>query len=164
MSQGDRLALYRQQHGVSSLKLFAILEDLGWGLKRNVRDLYMFACQNYHPGDGDGSPADHLYALNGFSRGAFTIRVLVEINRESGTHHRCPRTGAEAPRQWAYRDYRHKWDSTGGLVRPFRWLRDRAVRMMEFRKPQYDSRRMSASHVHQGCGTRWMTPASPSMK
>src|SRR5262249_6854263 len=43
----------------------------GWGLKRNVLALYMFLCRNYQDGD-------RIYAF-GFSRGAFTIRVLLRF-------------------------------------------------------------------------------------
>jgi uncharacterized protein (DUF2235 family) len=38
-------------------------------LKRNVLDLYTFLCRNYEPGR-------QIYAF-GFSRGAFTIRVVL---------------------------------------------------------------------------------------
>src|SRR5262245_16223935 len=44
---------------------------LGVGLARNVKDLYAFACRNYEPGD-------NIY-LFGFSRGAFTVRILAGL-------------------------------------------------------------------------------------
>ncbi len=40
----------------------------GWGLSRNIRELYYFLVQNYQPGDN--------IFLFGFSRGAFTARSL----------------------------------------------------------------------------------------
>ena len=40
----------------------------GWGLKRNVLDIYKFLCVNYRPND-------NIYGF-GFSRGAFTMRVV----------------------------------------------------------------------------------------
>lgn len=44
---------------------------LGLGLKRNVLHLYRFVCRNYNSGDT-------IHAF-GFSRGAFTIRLLVAL-------------------------------------------------------------------------------------
>ncbi|WP_395374681.1 DUF2235 domain-containing protein [Marinicella sp. W31] len=43
----------------------------GWGLSRNIRELYKFLVMQYNPGD-------RIYAF-GFSRGAHTIRLLVEM-------------------------------------------------------------------------------------
>lgn len=48
----------------------------GWGLSRNVRACYRFLVDNYHPGD-------ELY-LFGFSRGAYTVRSLAGMIRNSG--------------------------------------------------------------------------------
>ena len=48
----------------------------GWGLSRNVRDCYRFLVTNYAPGD-------ELY-LFGFSRGAYTVRSLAGMIRNSG--------------------------------------------------------------------------------
>jgi hypothetical protein len=44
---------------------------LGIGLARNVKDLYAFLCRNYERGD-------NIY-LFGFSRGAFTVRILAGL-------------------------------------------------------------------------------------
>ena len=44
----------------------------GWGLKRNVIDLYKFVCRNY------ATTTTEIYGF-GFSRGAFTIRVLMGL-------------------------------------------------------------------------------------
>ena len=41
---------------------------IGLGLATNVKNLYTFLCRNYQPGD-------NIY-LFGFSRGAFTVRIL----------------------------------------------------------------------------------------
>ena len=43
----------------------------GWGLSRNVRELYTYLASHYTPGD-------HIY-LFGFSRGAFTVRQLANM-------------------------------------------------------------------------------------
>ena len=43
----------------------------GWGLSRNVRELYTYLASHYTPGD-------HIY-LFGFSRGAYTVRQLANM-------------------------------------------------------------------------------------
>jgi uncharacterized protein (DUF2235 family) len=48
----------------------------GYGLSRNIRDCYRFLVNNYAPGD-------ELY-LFGFSRGAYTVRSLAGMIRNSG--------------------------------------------------------------------------------
>jgi hypothetical protein len=67
-----QVACYDDGVGTSSFKPLAILGGaFGVGLARNVLRLYRFLCEHYDPGD-------RLY-LFGFSRGAFTIRVLVGL-------------------------------------------------------------------------------------
>src|SRR5664279_2913557 len=64
-----QVAYYDNGVGTSSFKLFAILGGVfGFGLMRNVVDIYSFCCRNYQDGD-------RIYGF-GFSRGAFTIRVV----------------------------------------------------------------------------------------
>lgn len=73
-AQGARrqIAYYDDGVGTSSFRPLALLGGaFGWGLKRNVLDLYTFICRNYREGD-------QIYAF-GFSRGAFTIRILVGL-------------------------------------------------------------------------------------
>src|ERR1700722_19185214 len=66
---GSQIAFYDDGVGTSSFKLFAILGGVfGFGLKRNVVDIYSFCCRNYRSGD-------RIYCF-GFSRGAFTIRIV----------------------------------------------------------------------------------------
>jgi uncharacterized protein (DUF2235 family) len=139
VSQGDQVAMYDNGVGTSSFKPLAVLGGaLGWGLKRNVRDLYMFACRNYQPGT-DLRKADDLYAF-GFSRGAFTIRVLVGLIQHQGLI-----TGVHGPElerlaKWAYRDYRRQFKSKQQFLLPlFRAVRDVLFRLWEWRKPRYDS-------------------------
>ena len=48
----------------------------GWGLSRNIRELYKNLVMQYNPGD-------RIYAF-GFSRGAHTIRLLVEMTCSFG--------------------------------------------------------------------------------
>src|ERR1700692_4131894 len=66
---GSQIAFYDNGVGTSSFKLFAILGGIfGFGLKRNVIAIYSFCSRNYQPGD-------RIYCF-GFSRGAFTIRIV----------------------------------------------------------------------------------------
>lgn len=45
-----QVAYYDDGVGTSSFKPLALLGGaFGWGLKRNVLDLYMFLCRNYRP-------------------------------------------------------------------------------------------------------------------
>src|SRR5436309_15727127 len=47
----DQVAKYDDGVGSSSFKPLAILGGaFGWGLKRNIIDLYKFTCRNYKPG------------------------------------------------------------------------------------------------------------------
>jgi uncharacterized protein (DUF2235 family) len=48
----EQVAFYDDGVGTSSFKPLAILGGaFGWGLKRNVLDVYKFLCLNYKPGD-----------------------------------------------------------------------------------------------------------------
>src|SRR5688572_19538745 len=139
LSTGSQLALYDNGVGTSAFRPLAILGGaLGWGLKRNVRDLYTFICRNYRPKGDDRPHADRIYAL-GFSRGAFTIRVLVDLIGHQGLI--TGATGRELDRQakWAYREYRKQFKSRLHIVSACRWFRDKALGIIERRKPKYDS-------------------------
>jgi uncharacterized protein (DUF2235 family) len=73
----SQIAYYDDGVGTSSFKLFAILGGVfGFGLKRNVIDIYSFCCRNYRPGD--------LIYCFGFSRGAFTIRIVAGMIARHG--------------------------------------------------------------------------------
>jgi hypothetical protein len=72
-----QVACYDDGVGTSTFKPLALLGGaIGVGLKRNVLRLYRFLCEHYDPGD-------RIYAF-GFSRGAFTIRVLVGLIANEG--------------------------------------------------------------------------------
>jgi uncharacterized protein (DUF2235 family) len=67
-----QVVMYDNGVGTESFKPLALLGlGFGIGLARNVRDLYTFLCRNYEPGDS-------IY-LFGFSRGAFTVRILAGL-------------------------------------------------------------------------------------
>jgi uncharacterized protein (DUF2235 family) len=72
LSGKRQIAFYNDGVGTSSFKPLAIVgRAIGLGLRRNVIDLYIFLCRNYEPDD-------QIFGF-GFSRGAFTIRVLIKF-------------------------------------------------------------------------------------
>src|SRR5258706_11553638 len=99
LSNSDQVAFYDDGVGPSSFKPLAIIGGaFGYGLKRNVIDLHRFVCRNYrsssdyrreqqgHPSDSNHFKDDEIYGF-GFSRGAFTIRIVV------GPRHSSRRSG-----------------------------------------------------------------------
>jgi uncharacterized protein (DUF2235 family) len=72
-----QISYYDDGVGTSSFKPLAALGGaFGWGLKRNVLDIYRYVCRNYREGDD-------IYAF-GFSRGAFTARLVVALIASEG--------------------------------------------------------------------------------
>jgi uncharacterized protein (DUF2235 family) len=114
----DQIAKYDDGVGTSSNKYLAILGGaFGWGLKRNVIDLYKFVCRNYNEGDD-------IYGF-GFSRGAFTIRVLVGLIAREGLVTFRSEAELDHRAAAAYRSYRYKaFPSFSPIVWIFRKLRD----------------------------------------
>jgi hypothetical protein len=93
---------------------------LGVGVKRNVLNLYKFLCRNYNDGD-------RIWAF-GFSRGAFTIRVLVGLIHREGLV--TYKTEDELNRNAlaAYRAYRGGAFRTAiPWVKGFRYFRDQLI-------------------------------------
>jgi uncharacterized protein (DUF2235 family) len=116
-----QIAKYDDGVGTSSIKFLAAIGGaFGWGLKRNVLDLYKFVCRNYET-------SSEIFGF-GFSRGAFTIRVLVGLIVNQGLV--GYRSEAELDRNAiaAYRRYRaERFTSINPLVSLLRWLRDRVI-------------------------------------
>ncbi|MCX7283666.1 MAG: DUF2235 domain-containing protein, partial [Novosphingobium sp.] len=115
-----QIGSYNNGVGTSSFKPLAILGGIfGFGLQANVLHLYRFLCRNYKEGD-------EILAF-GFSRGAFTIRMLVALIADQGVL-----TEYVDERDLAYRSraiYRDFMRSSLPTVFPFitvavRWLRD----------------------------------------
>ena len=81
-----QIASYDDGVGTENFKLLKIFSGAtGWGLSRNVKQLYKELCRVYEPktpDDPDGQP-DQIY-LFGFSRGAFTVRSLVGFIATAG--------------------------------------------------------------------------------
>jgi len=144
-----QIAYYHDGVGTSSFKPLTILGGVfGVGLKRNVIDMYLFLCRNYEKGD-------RIY-IYGFSRGAFTARVLASVIATQGIL-TC-RTEEELHRyaRDVYRRYRRRYKlpiiirkdktvptdekATVGIVDRLRNLRDGVLRVWRKarRKPQYD--------------------------
>jgi uncharacterized protein (DUF2235 family) len=116
-----QVAFYDNGVGTSSFKLFAALGGIfGFGLKRNIIDIYSFCCRNYVPGD-------QLYGF-GFSRGAFTIRIVAGFIARMGLvqYNGCD-TDLARDAETAYRAYRKARGFRSGfnfLVAPVRAIRD----------------------------------------
>lgn len=119
LSTNDQVAFYDDGVGTSSFKPWAILGGaFGFGLKRNVVDIYKFACRNYRDDD------DRIYGF-GFSRGAFTIRVVIGLILNQGLVWAEDEAELDKKARAAYRQYRReryhtKWRIEDG----FRWFRD----------------------------------------
>jgi uncharacterized protein (DUF2235 family) len=118
LTGGDQVAKYDDGVGSSSFKPLALLGGaFGWGLKRNVIDLYKFICRNYESGA-------KIYAF-GFSRGAFTIRILVGLVLREGLVPYNSEGDLHARARDAYRSFRReRFHSFLHVESLFRKLRD----------------------------------------
>ena len=95
----NQVAFYDDGVGTSSFRPLAILGGaFGWGLKRNVLDIYKFLCVNYQPGD-------KIYGF-GFSRGAFTMRVVIGLILHQGLVTGDTEAEIYAKAKMAYRAFR----------------------------------------------------------
>jgi hypothetical protein len=117
--RGDgQIAVYDDGVGTSSFKPLAVLGGaFGWGLKRNVLDIYKFLCVNYKLGD-------KIYGF-GFSRGAFTMRVVIGLVLNQGLVQGSTEAEIYDQAKMAYRAYRAERFHTVLLVETiFRVLRN----------------------------------------
>ncbi len=123
-----QLVAYDDGVGTSTFKPLALLGGaFGVGLMRNVLDLYRFICRNYQDGD-------EIYAF-GFSRGAFTIRVLVGLLTMVGVIRQQPDSATlNMLTNDAYREFRQCFKLQGGgwlhrqTVARLRKLRDCSIK------------------------------------
>jgi uncharacterized protein (DUF2235 family) len=131
-----QVAFYDDGVGTSSFKAFAILGGVfGFGLKRNVIDIYSFCCRNYRLGD-------RIYCF-GFSRGAFTIRIVAGmIARQGLVNYNNDEADLARFAADAYRLYRRRF--TGGIAKylgyigiDLRGMRDFVIR--QWRKLRHQS-------------------------
>jgi uncharacterized protein (DUF2235 family) len=132
-----QLVAYDDGVGTSTFKPLALLGGaFGVGLMRNVLDLYRFICRNYRDGD-------EIFAF-GFSRGAFTIRVLVGLLTTVGVIRRQTDTATlDRLSNDAYRKFRRHFRLPGRgnwmnrlIVDSLRSLRDRSIKWWRKRKRQ----------------------------
>ena len=109
----DQVAFYDDGVGSQEFLPFKLIGGIfGWGLKRNVRELYKFLCRNYDKGD-------RIY-LFGFSRGAFTVRVLAGMIVYCGIYNGSKREQElEQAARHNYNAYRSKFKA-GLLTRGLR--------------------------------------------
>ena len=124
----NQVAFYDDGVGTEDFKLARGLGGaIGWGLSRNIRELYTFLVRNYDPGD-------RIY-LFGFSRGAFTVRSLgglihhcgVVDRRQSNDDEWIDERVKEAyhhyheahnnPRHTAAEDFKSRYDVTVGKAK-----------------------------------------------
>jgi uncharacterized protein (DUF2235 family) len=106
----------------------------GFGLAKNVRNLYMDLVRVYDPGDAE-TPADRIY-LFGFSRGAFTVRTLAGLIAKCGVLDRdkLPTTDAlRAAVSKAYSTYRRSYRTILGSVL------NRILVALRLRRPDADA-------------------------
>lgn len=123
-----QVAYYDNGVGTSAFRPLRLLGGVfGIGLKRNVQRLYRFLSDNYEDGDA-------IY-LFGFSRGAFTIRLLAGLIARQGIIARDG-SAAVAPYQIraAWREYcRDRWPNrlpAKLFAVALRWIRDLAVSLV----------------------------------
>ncbi len=91
-----QIAMYDDGVGSKKSTFYKLMGGaFGYGLKRNVLELYKYLCRNYQSGD-------RVY-LFGFSRGAFTVRVVAGFIAYAGL---CTDyTSEEELHQWAVDNY-----------------------------------------------------------
>jgi uncharacterized protein (DUF2235 family) len=120
LSGSDQVALYDDGVGTSKFKPLAILGGaFGFGLRRNVIALYKFACRNYRNSN------DELFGF-GFSRGAFTIRIVMGLIDSQGLIKADNEAELDSLAKAAYRAYRRdRYKGQLRLERPYQWLRNK---------------------------------------
>jgi uncharacterized protein (DUF2235 family) len=119
LSGNDQVALYDDGVGTSSFKPMAILGGaFGLGLRRNVIALYKFACRNYRDAD------DELFGF-GFSRGAFTIRIVMGMIDSQGLVKVDSEAELHSLASAAYRAYRRHRYHNLKFEAPYQWLRNK---------------------------------------
>jgi uncharacterized protein (DUF2235 family) len=120
LTSPEQAAMYDDGVGTSAFLPLALLGGaFGWGLKRNVIDLYKFVCRNY---DRDLARPSKIYAF-GFSRGAFTVRVLIAFILHQGLAPYHSEEDLHARARNAYRAFRaERFHSILRVESLFRWL------------------------------------------
>jgi uncharacterized protein (DUF2235 family) len=140
LNDAQQIAVFSDGVGTSTFRPFQIIGlALGFGVKRRVLALYKFICLNYEP-------KDRIYAF-GFSRGAFTIRLLVGMIHKEGLVNFASSEDLDRNALAAYRAYRQKtFPCTLPWIAVSRSLRDSFVRAWNRmrKRPVYEDVRPSA--------------------
>lgn len=119
LSGSDQVAFYDDGVGTSSFKPMALLGGaFGLGLRRNVIALYKFACRNYRDAD------DELFGF-GFSRGAFTIRIVMGLIDSQGLVKADDEAELHSLASAAYRAYRRDRYHNLKFEAPYQWIRNK---------------------------------------
>ena len=156
LSDPDRqVAYYDDGVGTSSFKPLALLGGIfGFGLKRNVLDIYRFLCRNHNYEAGaPPEQIDRIYGF-GFSRGSFTMRVVAGLVASQGlSTYGQDETQLERDARDAYRLYRKRFKTMPRIETPLRWLRDKVIRLWRrlWGIPQFDpklQRRLEPHAIH----------------
>ncbi len=128
LAKPDQIAFYDDGVGTSTFRPLAMLGGaFGLGLKRNVIDLYLQLSRTYDEGD-------QIY-LFGFSRGAFTVRILAGLILRQGLVRKNSDAQMEFDAYEAFRDYRKRFKPRsaffGGILSMARAGRDLALRGLD---------------------------------
>jgi len=164
----DQIALYDDGVGTSRFRPWALLTGaFGFGLKRNVLKMYVFLSRHYHneieaqqrasPGVSPVPP--EIYGF-GFSRGAFTIRVLAGLVIRQGLVPHASEAEMIRMALLNYRAYRKKcFHTKTGIEKPFRNLRDAIAKLVDrvCHRPEYDPNRKTEDGKPNAVGVRMNT-------
>lgn len=128
-----QIAFYDDGVGTERGKLPRMLGGaFGWGLSRNVKELYASLVRVYEPGD-------RLF-LFGFSRGAYTVRTLAGFIATCGVLKReafgCDEDLWDAVGE-AYEEYRRKYRTLMGRMMRKSYTRERAAAFKRTRSVQH---------------------------
>ncbi len=108
-----QVVMYDNGVGTETFKPLALLGlAFGIGLAQNIKDLYTFLCRNY-------APDDSIY-LFGFSRGAFTIRILAGVVLRCGLVTWSSESELQERVKLAYAEYKRDVARRATTTRP--WL------------------------------------------
>src|ERR1700751_1833951 len=111
--EAEQVAFYDNGVGTETFKPLQVLGlALGIGVARNVKSLYTFLCRNYKEGD-------NIY-LFGFSRGAFTVRVLAGLILRCGVVSATSEEELAQRVKLAYAEYKRDVARRATKTRP--WL------------------------------------------
>ncbi len=143
LSGADQLAHYDDGVGTSSFKPLAIIGGaFGWGLKRNLIDLYTFLCRNYREGD-------QIYGF-GFSRGAFTIRVLIKFILAHGlVENYLSDDDLRRKAVRLYREFRKSQKTQFRLEAIARVIRDLGIVLLDRLYRPYEGRKIATRSVEK---------------